>query len=432
MIASTAHIVRTRSITTVHEKRALYLVVATIPGGIGGLLLNDYAETTFRSPLLIATTLSVMGVVLWAVDRWSARVRSIEEVTMRDAHHRRMCAGARARAGCLALRLDDHGRTRVATRPAKRRAIQLPHEHADHARRGRSSRCRMRFAPKAACHCRSLRSRDRGTEQPGRDHLPPALCEQAQLRNLRGLPHSVGCGGLHHDRAAQLTSWRRGTRVGRRARSDALPSAAALGLARLVHEREVASTMDVAHALAAEGAPAGVLVVADRQLRGRGRGGRPWESADGAGVWMTLLERPDDPRVIGVLALRLGLAMAEALAPFVDAPISLKWPNDLYVGHGKLAGILVEARWRESARGLGRDRRRRQSSRYRRVSEARRFAPDVSRAALLLAIIPRLRAAASTPRTPVGGGVRRVVCARPGARSSRARTGCWHRGGHRG
>lgn len=85
MIASTAQIVRTRRITTVHEKRAVYLVVATIPGGIGGLLLNDYAETTFRSPMLIATTLAVMGVVLWAVDKWSARVRSLEEVTLRDA-----------------------------------------------------------------------------------------------------------------------------------------------------------------------------------------------------------------------------------------------------------------------------------------------------------------------------------------------------------
>jgi len=85
MVRSVAQIVRTRRITTVHERRALYLVVATIPGGIGGLLLNDYAETTFRSPLLIATTLAVMGVVLWAVDRWSARVRSIEEVTLKDA-----------------------------------------------------------------------------------------------------------------------------------------------------------------------------------------------------------------------------------------------------------------------------------------------------------------------------------------------------------
>ena len=49
------------------------------------LLLNDLAETTFRSPMIIGTSLIVMGVLLWAVDRWSARARMIEEVTMRDA-----------------------------------------------------------------------------------------------------------------------------------------------------------------------------------------------------------------------------------------------------------------------------------------------------------------------------------------------------------
>jgi BirA family transcriptional regulator, biotin operon repressor / biotin---[acetyl-CoA-carboxylase] ligase len=50
-----------------------------------------------------------------------------------------------------------------------------------------------------------------------------------------------------------------------------------------------------------------------------------------------------------VLSLRVGLAAAEALDRFAPEPIRLKWPNDLYVDRGKLAGILVEARWREQA-----------------------------------------------------------------------------------
>ncbi len=85
MTKSAWRIATTRRIETVHDKRLVYLVVATIPGGIGGLLLNDLAETTFRSPMIIGTTLVVMGVLLWAVDRWSARARVLEEVTMRDA-----------------------------------------------------------------------------------------------------------------------------------------------------------------------------------------------------------------------------------------------------------------------------------------------------------------------------------------------------------
>jgi len=77
--------VRTRRVETVHERRLVYLMVATIPAGVGGLLLNDLAKTTFRSPYIIGTTLVVLGVLLWAIDKWSVRSRSIEEVTLRDA-----------------------------------------------------------------------------------------------------------------------------------------------------------------------------------------------------------------------------------------------------------------------------------------------------------------------------------------------------------
>jgi BirA family transcriptional regulator, biotin operon repressor / biotin---[acetyl-CoA-carboxylase] ligase len=109
------------------------------------------------------------------------------------------------------------------------------------------------------------------------------------------------------------------------------------------------STLDVAHRIAAEGAPAGTLVIANEQTAGRGRGGKTWQSSPGAGIWIALIERPEDTSGLGVLSLRAGLAAAEALDRFAPEPIRLKWPNDLYVDRGKLAGILVEARWREQA-----------------------------------------------------------------------------------
>jgi BirA family biotin operon repressor/biotin-[acetyl-CoA-carboxylase] ligase len=123
---------------------------------------------------------------------------------------------------------------------------------------------------------------------------------------------------------------------------------ARLGVPRLELFAELSSTQDVAHALGAEGAAAGTIALADAQCAGRGRMGRSWHSAPGAGVWMTLLERPADPSALAVLSLRLGLHAAEALDRFATAPVRLKWPNDLYVGMGKLAGTLVEARWRDS------------------------------------------------------------------------------------
>jgi len=149
--------------------------------------------------------------------------------------------------------------------------------------------------------------------------------------------------------------------VGKAARFDGATEEA---LAKLLEVPRVellestTSTLDVAHRIAAQGAPAGTLVIANEQTAGRGRGGKTWQSSPGAGLWLTLIERPGDSSGLGVLSLRVGLAAAEALDRFASEPIRLKWPNDLYVDSGKLAGVLVEARWREQtvewvAIGLG-------------------------------------------------------------------------------
>jgi BirA family transcriptional regulator, biotin operon repressor / biotin---[acetyl-CoA-carboxylase] ligase len=126
-----------------------------------------------------------------------------------------------------------------------------------------------------------------------------------------------------------------------------------LGVPRVVVFDDVASTLDIAHALAADGAPAGTLVVADAQTAGRGRHGRAWHSARGAGVWLTLVERlhggVGEASAVEVLSLRVGLALAPALEPFSDLALRLKWPNDVYAGDRKLAGVLAEARWRDGA-----------------------------------------------------------------------------------
>ena len=131
-----------------------------------------------------------------------------------------------------------------------------------------------------------------------------------------------------------------------------------LDLPRVEVYDSVTSTLDVTHALAESGAPAGTLVLAEQQTAGRGRGGRVWTSAAGAGIWLTLLERPRDPAALETLALRVGLRAARVLDRWTDARVQLKWPNDLLVRGVKLAGILVEARWRDTrlewaAIGLG-------------------------------------------------------------------------------
>jgi undecaprenyl-diphosphatase len=78
-------LLRTRRADTEEKRRFLYLVIATIPAAIGGILLEDYAETVFRSPALMAVTLMVMGVVLWAVDRYAVQNRPLGSLGWKDA-----------------------------------------------------------------------------------------------------------------------------------------------------------------------------------------------------------------------------------------------------------------------------------------------------------------------------------------------------------
>lgn len=135
------------------------------------------------------------------------------------------------------------------------------------------------------------------------------------------------------------------------ARFDGLSAATLaqrLRLPRVELFDETGSTLDAAHRIAAD-APSGTLVIADRQTAGRGRHGRRWTSAAGAGLWLTMIERPTDARALDVLSLRCGLLAAEALEPLAGGPVGVKWPNDLYVDGRKLAGILIETRWRGTA-----------------------------------------------------------------------------------
>lgn len=67
------------------QKLSWLLVIASIPGAIIGKLLEEQAETVFRNPLLIAITLSVFGVVLLLVDRYSKKQKDLDHITWVDS-----------------------------------------------------------------------------------------------------------------------------------------------------------------------------------------------------------------------------------------------------------------------------------------------------------------------------------------------------------
>lgn len=105
----------------------------------------------------------------------------------------------------------------------------------------------------------------------------------------------------------------------------------------------VDSTNNLAKTLAAQGAPAGTVVIADCQTGGRGRLGRSFLSPAGDGIYLSVILRP---RATPPELMHLTCAVAEVMCDAVENATGLrpgiKWTNDLVWGGRKLAGILTE------------------------------------------------------------------------------------------
>ena len=112
----------------------------------------------------------------------------------------------------------------------------------------------------------------------------------------------------------------------------------------------IGSTNDRAAELARVGTPRGTVIVAEEQTAGRGRRGARWQSAPGAGLWMSVILGPGE--ATPALPLLVGLACAEGIeaglgwSPGSEPTpplVRVKWPNDLFVHDRKVGGILCEA-----------------------------------------------------------------------------------------
>jgi len=102
------------------------------------------------------------------------------------------------------------------------------------------------------------------------------------------------------------------------------------------------STNDDAKAWASAGAPHGAVVIANAQERGRGRHGRTWSTPPGETLALSVVLRPRvEPAALPPIALVAGLAAREAIALRVPGAM-VKWPNDVWIGERKIAGVLVE------------------------------------------------------------------------------------------
>ena len=140
---------------------------------------------------------------------------------------------------------------------------------------------------------------------------------------------------------------------------------------RITHVRETVST----NVLARDGRP-GDVFTADFQSAGRGRLDHRWLSPPGENLMMSAVVDVSgmEPQDAATLPLAVGLAIAEALAPFAGE-LRLKWPNDVLAGGRKLAGVLCERNGDSAIVGVGVNVR--QTS----------FAPEIADRATSLALL---------------------------------------------
>jgi BirA family biotin operon repressor/biotin-[acetyl-CoA-carboxylase] ligase len=120
-----------------------------------------------------------------------------------------------------------------------------------------------------------------------------------------------------------------------------------------IHD-ELPSTNTALLEEARDGAPEGLVLVADHQTAGRGRLGRTWSAEPGTALLVSVLLRPPLPiDEIPLVLMAAGLAACDGVEAAAGFRPQLKWPNDLVVSDRKLAGLLSEAAGGEPAVILG-------------------------------------------------------------------------------
>lgn len=104
----------------------------------------------------------------------------------------------------------------------------------------------------------------------------------------------------------------------------------------------------------------GLVVSAAAQTHGKGQAGAKWESEPGVNIAMSVVLLPSFLQPVRHFSLNQAIALAvrDTLAPYLPVPVSIKWPNDIIAGNGKIAGILIQTqlqgnRFQHGVAGIG-------------------------------------------------------------------------------
>ncbi|MBI5779768.1 MAG: biotin--[acetyl-CoA-carboxylase] ligase [Planctomycetes bacterium] len=115
---------------------------------------------------------------------------------------------------------------------------------------------------------------------------------------------------------------------------------------KVLCHKKVTSTNDLAWLEVSKGIEGGTVILADEQLKGRGRFGREWFSPGQKGIWLSVVLYPSNFPEETFLLMSIGaLAVADLLRNKFNLPASIRWPNDVIINNKKIAGIIVESKY---------------------------------------------------------------------------------------
>ena len=126
---------------------------------------------------------------------------------------------------------------------------------------------------------------------------------------------------------------------------------------RLGHEvqwhESCASTNDLAREVGVAGHPHGVTIFAESQTAGRGRRQNHWHAPRRRNLLFSVLLRPKiPPQDWPPLTMAAAAGVCRVIEAFTKREAKVKWPNDVYVEGKKIAGLLAEAVWQNTADGF--------------------------------------------------------------------------------
>jgi BirA family biotin operon repressor/biotin-[acetyl-CoA-carboxylase] ligase len=125
---------------------------------------------------------------------------------------------------------------------------------------------------------------------------------------------------------------------------------------KVLHYDSIDSTNEEARRLAEKGEGEWTIVNAKTQTAGKGRLQRRWESPPGIGLYFSIILKPEiTPGKINLVNITTSVSVAEFIREFIEEnqasqmlQIHVKWPNDVWIGGKKIAGILLESAFREN------------------------------------------------------------------------------------